>query len=124
MSAGKLKFKFDENLPIEAANLFNEFGYDAETVLSEGLQGSTDVALINVCKREGRILITFDLDFSDVRVYSPGAVPGIIVVRLADQSIDITLSVLKKIVSAMKEESPAGKLWIADEKKIRIRENG
>jgi len=35
MKNRKFKFKIDENLPIEAANLFNRFGYDAETVLDE-----------------------------------------------------------------------------------------
>ena len=29
----------DENLPIKAAKVFNQFGYDTETVSDEGLQG-------------------------------------------------------------------------------------
>jgi len=37
-----LKFKIDENLPIEAANIFTKSGYDAETVFYEGLKGSPD----------------------------------------------------------------------------------
>jgi hypothetical protein len=35
-----LKFKVDENLPEVAAKMLREAGYDAETVLSEGLGGS------------------------------------------------------------------------------------
>ncbi len=79
MSNREFKFKIDENLPIEAAKIFKRFGYDAETVLDEGLQGSSDDELFLICKKENRILVTFDLDFSDVRTYSPGAHPGVIV---------------------------------------------
>jgi len=90
MNAGMLKFKADENIPIEGANIFKRFGYDIETVSDEGLQGVTDDALISICKKENRILVTFDLEFSDVLVYPPGAYPGIIVIWLADQSVDST----------------------------------
>ena len=123
MSNREFKFKIDENLPIEAANLFNRFGYDAETVLDEELQGFSDDELFLTCKKENRILVTFDLNFSDVRTYSPGTHPGVIVIRLADQSVDATLSVINKIISTFKEETPSGKLWIVEEKKIRIRNN-
>lgn len=34
-----MKFKLDENLPIEAAKLLVASGYDAHTVLQEGLGG-------------------------------------------------------------------------------------
>jgi len=123
MNAGMLKFKADENIPIEVANIFKRFGYDIETVSDEGLQGVTDDTLISICKKENRILVTFDLDFSDFRVYPPGAYPGIIIIRLADQSIDSTLSVINKLISTFQQESPAGKLWIVEKKKIRIRNN-
>ncbi len=123
MSTQEFKFKIDENLPIEVAKVFNQFGYDTETVLDEELQGCKDEKLINICKNEERIFVTFDLDFSDVRVYPPGAYPGIIVIRLADQSVDLTLAVINKVISTFKEESPSGKLWIVEDTKIRIRNN-
>lgn len=123
MSNTEFRFKIDENLPIEAANFFNRFGYDAKTVLDEALQGSTDDELTLICKKENRILVTFDLDFSNVRTYPPGTHPGIIVIRLADQSVDTTLSAVNKIISTLKEETPSGELWIVEEKKIRIRKN-
>jgi hypothetical protein len=33
------------------------------------------------CKREGRILLTLDLDLSDIRAYLPEEFPGILVLR-------------------------------------------
>ena len=122
MNSRQYKFKIDENLPLEVADLLSQFGYDVETVLSEGLEGSNDDILFQTCKTEKRIFITFDLDFSDIRAYPPGTHPGIIVIRLDDQSVGETLSTINKIIPAFKEETPDSKLWIVEKKKIRIRD--
>ncbi|WP_338834811.1 hypothetical protein MHLNE_11180 [Moorella humiferrea] len=41
-----LRFKIDENLPIEIADLLREAGYEAETVWSEQIQGFSDIELL------------------------------------------------------------------------------
>ena len=45
-----MKFKIDENLPIEIANLFKEDGHDALTVLGQHLGGQKDSKIIEVCQ--------------------------------------------------------------------------
>jgi len=117
-----VKFKIDENLPLICAELLNKKGYNAETVIQEGLQGCSDQTLIKVCQSENRILITLDLDFSDIRNYPPGSNPGIIILRLTDQSIMAAQSVLSQLIPFFSKELPTNKLWIVDESKIRIRE--
>jgi predicted nuclease of predicted toxin-antitoxin system len=77
-----LTFKIDENLPIEAAILFADGGYDAATVHDQAMSGRSDQDLAVVCQKEERTIITLDLDFADIRAYSPGDYPGIIVLRL------------------------------------------
>ena len=53
-----MHFKLDENLPIEAKNLFIREGFDTETVYDENLNGCSDNVLFSRCKQEKRILIT------------------------------------------------------------------
>ncbi len=117
-----MKFKIDENLPSTCAELLNEKSYNAETVIQENLQGCSDQTLIEICRSENRILITLDLDFSDIRTYPPGSNPGIIVLRLSDQSIMATQSAISQLIPFFSKELPVNKLWIVDESKIRIRE--
>jgi len=117
-----VKFKIDENLPSHCAELLIEKGYDAETVIQEDLQGCSDQKLIEVCQAENRILITLDLDFSDIRNYPPGSNPGIIVLRLSEQSIIDAQISMQHLISSFSEELPVNKLWVVDESKIRIRE--
>ena len=48
----------------------------------KALQGGWIWMFWDVAQREGRILITQDLDFSDIRKFQPGTHYGIVVVRL------------------------------------------
>jgi len=116
-----VKFKIDENLPIELAALLSEAGYNAETVYQEQLAGCSDMVLIDICLREGRVLITSDLDFSDIRSYPPEMYKGIIVLRLIDQSRRAVIRAFQKVLPFMEREPLSGRLWLVDEKKIRLR---
>ena len=102
--------------------LLAEKGYNAETVNQENLQGCSDNILSEVCRNEDRILITLDLDFSDIRAYPPGSNPGITVLRLNEQSIDSVIIAMKKVLLSFSNETPIKKLWLVDATRIRIRE--
>ncbi|MCC7407072.1 MAG: DUF5615 family PIN-like protein, partial [Phycisphaeraceae bacterium] len=79
------RFKLDENLPVEAARTLQEAGFDAVTVIDQGMQSSPDHVLIDVCRDESRCLVTLDLDFANIRAYPPEEYGGIIVLRLGRQ---------------------------------------
>lgn len=66
-----MKFKIDQNLPIEAADLLTAAGHDAVTVYQQSLSGAPDERIVEVCNDEHRILVTADLDLSDIRRYPP-----------------------------------------------------
>lgn len=116
-----MNFKIDENLPVELVSTLYEAGYNAETVYQEQLAGCSDMALLDNCLREERILVTLDLDFSDIKSYPPEKYKGIIVLRLIDQSRQTVVRTFKRALPFMEYEPLSGRLWIVDEKKIRIR---
>ena len=58
-------FKIDENLPEEVAATLRELSFDAMTVREEGLLGSGDAVLLEVCLREERAMVTQDVGFVD-----------------------------------------------------------
>ncbi len=116
-----LRFKIDENLPAESAALLVAAGHDALTVLDQQLGGRPDVELAVVCRREGRVLVTLDLDFCDIRAYPPAENPGIIVLRLERQDKQRVISALERLVPLLAHEPLAGNLWIVEESNVRIR---
>ncbi len=116
-----LKFKVDENLPVEASELLSGAGHDAVTVHDQRLAGHPDANLASVCQQEGRAVLTLDLDFADIRAYPPGDYPGIIVLRLARLDKSRVLSVLQRLLPVLEHEPLSGKLWIVDEANVRVR---
>ena len=81
-----MRFKIDENLHDDIVEVLQGRGHDAETVYGEGLQGKDDPSITARCQQEGRALITLDLDFANITVSPPQDYPGLIVLRVADQS--------------------------------------
>ena len=114
-------FKLDENLPVELAAMFREAGHDAVTVLDQGLMGARDSDLASVCMREGRVIVTFDTDFADIRTYPPGALSGVVVFRLNSQARNHVLEIGTRLLKALSSATLDGQLWIVEETRIRMR---
>lgn len=117
-----MRFKLVENLPESARETLLSRGHDIHTVAQEQLAGASDPAVLAACIREGRILITLDLDFSDIRRYPPGTYPGIWVLRPTRQTFSAIRSLLIAALQGCVNESAAGALWIVDDRRIRIRD--
>jgi predicted nuclease of predicted toxin-antitoxin system len=116
-----VRFKLDQNLPIEAASLLENAGHDATTVYQQQLTGAADSKIVAVCREEKRALITADLDLSDIREYPPEQSPGLIVLRLKEQTRPNQLALLRNILPLFATKPLAGRLWIVEQGKVRIR---
>ena len=116
------RFKLDENLPRDANALLQKAGHDVHTVLDEQLGGNPDPRVFDASQGEARILVTFDLDFSDILVYPPASHAGIWVLRPHTQSVENTLALLKSALVVPETEPTRGRLWIIEPERVRIRE--
>lgn len=114
-------FKVDENLPASVAVRLREAGIDAVTVLDQKLGGTADSTLYEVCGSEGRVLITLDVGFGDIRTYPPGTGPGVIVLRPRRQDAMSILRLVDSLLESLAREFAGGALWIVDENRIRVR---
>jgi predicted nuclease of predicted toxin-antitoxin system len=71
-----LKFKIDENLPVECALVFREAGFDAATVADQQLSGADDSVLFELCCAENRVLVTLTWISQTSRHILPVRIPG------------------------------------------------
>jgi predicted nuclease of predicted toxin-antitoxin system len=117
-----MRFKVDENLHDDVAALFASAGHDAHTVHDERLGGSADGALAQHCRNDSRALVTLDLDFANIRNYPPANYPGLIVLRVGNQSRAHILNVLSPVPALLQTKPLQGRLWIVSESGVRIRE--
>ena len=116
-----MKFKIDENLPIEFAELLIAQGHDALTVFEQRLEGEADPTIADVCLQEGRVLVTLDLDFADLQAYPPRQLPGFIVLRVGRQDKQHLMDVFRRCMPLIGQEPLEHYLWIVEETRVRIR---
>ncbi len=116
-----MRFKVDENLPVEVATALREAGHDAPTVLDQEAGGMADADLAALLKQEGRALVTLDQGFGDIRSHPPADFSGLVVLRLKRQDKVHLLAVLPRLIATLERESLERRVWIVEETRIRIR---
>jgi len=76
-----MKLKLDENLSRHLKPVLISLGHDVLTTADENLLSRPDVEVAACAAREGRMLLTLDIEFADLRKYPPGSHPGIVLFR-------------------------------------------
>lgn len=117
-----MRLKLDENVDVRLAVLLRQAGHDVTTVRDQGLCGIADPALYEHCVSEGLILVTLDLDFSNVLRYPPERTPGLVVLRGPDDLFPTVRILVGTLVNALTNDTPSGRLWIVEPSRIRIHE--
>lgn len=116
-----MRLKLDENLSRRLKEPLVAFGHDVQTVLEEGLCGRSDVEVGAAAKREGRLLLTLDVEYADLRKYPPGDHPGVILFR----PISMGPSTVNRFVADFIRDSDLSVfhqcLVVVDPEKTRIR---
>jgi predicted nuclease of predicted toxin-antitoxin system len=115
-----VKVKLDENIPSSAQEILARAHHDVDSVLDEGLRGASDRDVLRAAATAGRLLITLDRGFGDIRQYPPGAHAGIVVLRPAGQSAATVRSALRELISH-DLEALAGCVVVAQRDLLRIR---
>ncbi|MFM9862322.1 MAG: DUF5615 family PIN-like protein [Micropepsaceae bacterium] len=115
-----MKFKLDENLSPSLSTIFAAGGHEAHSVVEQALGGQPDEHVLDVCNRESRALISFDLDFANIVTYPPGNFCGIAVLRLNSQAHPPAVDAIRCVLAMLPSEALTAKLWIVEENRIRI----
>jgi predicted nuclease of predicted toxin-antitoxin system len=115
-----VKLKLDENLNERGVVLLVADGHDVSTIVRQEMQAAVDTQVIEACRKEGRALVTMDLDFANPLKFRPSQYPGIAVLRLPKRvSAADLLSAIRTLSEGLKNSSLAGRLWIVEIGRIR-----
>ena len=90
-------------------------------VADVGLWGAADSAILDWARSDSSIVLTFDEDFADARMFPVGSHPGVIRLRVWPNMIERTEAALERLISEIRDEDLPGSLVIVDEARIRVR---
>ena len=110
-----MKIKLDENLPEALVARLAVAGHDTDTVAREGLGGAADSEVWRAVQDDERLLITLDLDFSDIRRYPLGSHFGILLLRPRHQGGAAVIGLVVDLLRRENLDALAGCLAVADD---------
>ena len=113
--------KVDEDLPRSLAALIADRGYAVATVLDQGWGGVPDDELMSKIVAEGRLLVTADKGFADIRRYPPGSHPGILLLRPDRESAVEYRSLLAAVLTDHALDQLSGTVAVASSGGVRVR---
>lgn len=116
-----MRIKVDEDLPTAAVDVLRDRGYEAASVVEQGMGGWKDPALWQAVQAEQQFLVTADKGFADVRAYPPGTHAGILLLRPAQDGIRPIIRLLEKVLQHYDLGALGGAITVATPGSIRIR---
>lgn len=116
-----MKLKLDENLSRHLKQRLESLKHDVMTVAEEGLLSQPDPVIAKAANDEGRVLLTLDVEFADLRKYPPGGHPGIVLFRPVNFSPLAVNRVIEAFVRETDFESLTGCVVVVEPSRVRIR---
>ncbi|HDN80369.1 MAG: hypothetical protein DRI61_14910 [Chloroflexi bacterium] len=116
-----MKFLVDMDISPKTATYLRSLGYDAVHLHELGLDRLPDSSILKKARTEGRILITHDLDFSELMAASGAKLPSVIVFRLRNMHPERVNYYLREIINRYRESLERGAILSVSEGKVRVR---
>lgn len=120
-----MKFLADMGISPKTVSFLNSLAHDAVHLKDQGLQRAFDSFILEKTLKtlkEGRVLLTHDLDFAELLAASGGKAPSVIIFRLRNMHPDRVNICLNMIIKKHIEALEKGVIISVDEGLIRVRD--
>ena len=111
----------DQGLPHTAAGLLREIGWDVQHVSERGMSQAEDVAIIEVARQEGRVVVTLDADFHALLAVSGAQGPSVLRIRMEGLKADRVASLIEQVFAVAGNALALGAMVTVLDGKIRIK---
>ena len=116
-----MKFLADMGLARSTVAFLRAQGHDAVHLRDQGLQRLEDDEIVEKTRKEGRVILTHDLDFGRIVAVSRASVPSVITFRLDDMRPVQVNRYLTEVLAQFARQLEAGALVSVNERGIRAR---
>jgi predicted nuclease of predicted toxin-antitoxin system len=111
----------DQGLPRTAAGLLREIGWDVQHVSERGMSQAEDVAIIEVARQEGRVVVTLDADFHALLAVSGAQGPSVLRIRMEGLKADQVATLIEQVFAVAGSALALGAMVTVLDGKIRIK---
>lgn len=116
-----MRFKLDENLPVELVAELERRGHDVDSVAGEGLTGEPDPRIVAAAAADRRVLLTLDKGLASILRYPPGSHAGVVLLRPASAGRRTALAFALRHLPRVESEDLSGRITVVTETAIRTR---
>lgn len=116
-----MRLKLDENLPVDLIDELARLNHDVDTVLDEGLGGTSDIVVVRAATDENRMVLTLDRGVGDIRTFPPGSHAGIVVLRPTDQDPASVLELVRRLLAAHDLDQFNRCVVVVEHDRVRVR---
>jgi predicted nuclease of predicted toxin-antitoxin system len=116
-----MHIKVDEDIPPIAASWLHDHGYEASTIVEQGMGGWKDHELWPQVQVEKQFFLTADKGFGDIRLHPPGTHAGVLLLRPDRDGIQPILDLLKMVLQQIDLTQLAECVSVATHRGLRIR---
>lgn len=117
-----MKFLADMGISPVTVNFLRDQGYEAIHLDQEGLGRMADSQILAKAHAEGFVVLTHDLDFTDLMAAGGAFSPSVIIFRLHNMRPESVSRNLQKILDRFKDDLENGVIITVREGNIRIRD--
>ena len=116
-----MKFLSDMGISMSTVRSLRDAGHDAVHLREQGLARLPDAEIVEKAQSEGRVVLTFDLDFGDLLAISRRNLPSVVIFRLRNQTPSSVTAKPKDVLSQRGRILEEGAIIIVEDARHRIR---
>ncbi|NWG02885.1 MAG: DUF5615 family PIN-like protein [Syntrophaceae bacterium] len=117
-----MKFLADMGISMSTVQVLRKHGYEVAHIREERLGHLSDAMILDRALNEGRILLTFDLDFGDLLATTLQSLPSVIIFRMRNQTPSSVIPRLLETLSHCSAEIIDGAIVIVEDFRYRLRQ--
>jgi predicted nuclease of predicted toxin-antitoxin system len=111
----------DQNIRTDTVAYLRSCGHDAISTRDLDLSEGDDDIILAEAVRQDRVVLTFNSDFGDIRLFPPETHCGVIRLRVHPQDRATIHPALDRALSRLTPESLRGRIAVVERGKIRLR---
>lgn len=116
-----MRFLADMGVSYTVVLALRDAGHDVVHLRDEGLQRLPNGEIFTKAEREGRIVLTFDLDFAEIVASLPSSQTSVIVFRLRNTRRENVWSRLQAVLVQSSEALRSGAIVSVEDTRHRVR---